>query len=72
MGPFLPRGKETNVYKNTSGKVSKSLVDVLLKVQLTPALALSFTIIKVNVIRENREHSFSQDNMENFTAFIPS
>lgn len=44
----------------------------LLKVQITPTLAPSFRIIKVNVIRESREHSFSQDNMENFTAFIPS
>ena len=57
-------------------KVSKLalsvLEDDLLKVQITPTLALSFRIIKVNVIRESREHSFSQDNMENFTAFIPS
>lgn len=44
----------------------------LLKVQITPTLAPSFRIIKVNVIRESREHRFSQDNMENFTAFIPS
>lgn len=44
----------------------------LLKVYHTPSLALSFKIIKVSVTRESREHSFSQDNMENFTAFIPS
>lgn len=42
------------------------------KFKMTPTLAPSFRIIKVNVIREGREHSFSQDNMENFTAFIPS
>lgn len=71
MGTFLPWVKEIYM-KTLQKKGSKSLVDVLLKVQITPALALSFRIIKVNVIRENREHSFSQDNMENFTAFIPS
>lgn len=44
----------------------------LQNVHITRTLALSFRIIKVNVKRECRGHSFSQDNMENFTAFIPS
>lgn len=72
---FLAMGKR-NVCQNTKGKsicISTERVgDDLLKVQITPTLALPFRIIKVNVIRESREHSFSQDNMENFTAFIPS
>lgn len=72
---FLAMGKR-NVCQNTKGKsicISTECVgDDLLKVQITPTLALPFRIIKVNVIRESREHSFSQDNMENFTAFIPS
>lgn len=74
----LPSGKETHD-KTRKTKVSELAASVLqcasdgfLKVQIAPTLALSFRIIKVNVIIESREHSFSQDNMENFTAFIPS
>lgn len=74
IAAFLLRREEKYV-KILKQKVSK-LVEVgeadLLKVQITPTPALSFRIIKVNVTRESREHSFSQDNMENFTAFIPS
>lgn len=57
--------------KNSIWISTKCVWDDLLKVQITPTLALSFRTIKVNVTRESREHSFSQDNMENFTAFIP-
>lgn len=68
--------RKIKVCQNTKEKSiqisSECVWDDLLKVQITPTLALSFRIIKVNVIRESREHSFSQDNMENFTAFIPS
>lgn len=52
--------------------MSESSGDDLQKVHITSTLVLSFRIIKVNVTRESRGHSFSQDNMENFTAFIPS
>lgn len=75
-GHFLAMRKR-NTCQNTKEKslwisTEYCVGDDLLKVQITPTLALSFRIIKVNVIRESREHSFSQDNMENFTAFIPS
>lgn len=72
-GHFLATGKR-NARQNTKAKSTntKCAGNDLLKVQITPTLALSFRIIKVNVIGESREHSFSQDNMENFTAFIPS
>lgn len=72
----FPALRKRNVYQNIKEKsiwISTECVgDDLLKVQINPTLALSFRVIKVNVIRESREHSFSQDNMENFTAFIPS
>ena len=58
--------------KKKASELALSVGDDWLKVQINPTLALSFRVIKVNVIRESREHSFSQDNMENFTAFIPS
>lgn len=75
-GIFFSAMEKRNACQNTKAKSirinTKCAGNDLLKVQITPTLAPSFRIIKVNVIRESREHSFSQDNMENFTAFIPS
>lgn len=77
-GHFLA-ARRRSVRQNSKGKKKKNGISsreclgwLAQKFKMTPTLAPSFRIIKVNVIREGREHSFSQDNMENFTAFIPS
>lgn len=58
-GPFfLPWGKEmfVKIINKRLWEQALSVWEDLLKVQITPTLALSFRIIKVNVIRERAEN----------------